>query len=99
MQDDLFPTFFRFPDFPDLESGNPDFCVVHVNQLEKSFNLIGHMTFFRISGFSGFSDPESGNPEKHPYWGDPGVTPDPMVPHLWRVAMLGGKIRGSLSQM
>ena len=95
----FFPIFSRFPDFPDPESGNPDFCVVHVNQLEKSFNLIGHMTFFRISGFSGFSDPESGNPEKHPYWGDPGVTPDPTVPHLWGVVMLGGEFPGSLSKM
>ena len=99
MQDNLFPAFSRFLDIPDLESGNPDFCVVHVNQLEKSFNLIGHMTFFRISVFSGFSYPEYGNPEKCPYWGDPGVTPDPTVPHLWGVVMLGGEFPGSRSKM
>ena len=83
MQVDLFPIFFRFPDFPDQESGNPDFCVVPVNQLEKSFEMIGNMTFSPFSGFSGFPDPESGNPDFPPSWRDPGVKPDPTVPHLW----------------
>ena len=48
------PFFSRFPYFPDLESRNPDFCVVHVNQLEKSFEMIGHMTFSAFSGFFRF---------------------------------------------
>ena len=39
---------FRFPDFPDQESGKPDFQHVHVNQLSKSFKMSGHMVF---SGF------------------------------------------------
>ena len=75
--------FFRFPFFPDPESGNPEFYVVPVNQLEKSFNLIGHMIFFRISGFSGFSGSGSGNPDLLLSRIDPGVKPDPMVPHMW----------------
>ena len=76
---------FRFPDFPDPESGNPDFQHVHVNQLSKSFKMSGHMIFFRFSGFSGFPDPVSGNPDFFLSWRDPGVKPDPTVPHLHRV--------------
>ena len=44
---------FRFPDFPDQESGKPDFQHVHVNQLSKSFKMRGHMIF---SGFPVFTD-------------------------------------------
>ena len=44
---------FRFPDFPDQESGKLDFQHVHDNQLSKSFKMRGHMIFFRFSGFSG----------------------------------------------
>ena len=57
--------------------------MVPVNQLEKSFNLIGHMIFFRISGFSGFSGSGSGNPDLLLSRIDPGVKTDPMVPHMW----------------
>ena len=73
---------FSFPDFPDQESGKPDFQHVHVNQLSKSFKMRGHMIFFRFSGFSGFPDPESGNPDFSLSRRDPGVKPDPTVPHL-----------------
>ena len=72
-----------FPPFPDPESGYPDFCVGHVNQLEESFNLIGHMPYFRFSGFSGFPDPETGNPVLLLSGAHPGTKTDPMVPHMW----------------
>ena len=60
----------------------PDFQYCHVNHLSKSFKMMGHMHFFRFSGFSGFLDPESGNPDFSLSWRDPGVKPDPTVPHL-----------------
>ena len=83
----------------DPESGNPDFQSVHVNQLSKSFKMSGHMIFFRISGFSGFPDPESGNPDFPPSWRDPGVKPDPTVPHLWGVGGTGVILGPYLTKM
>ena len=77
MQDDLFPIFSSFSG-----SGYPDFCVVHVNQLEESFNLIGHMPYFRFSGFSGFPDPETGNPVLLLSGAHPGTKTDPLMPHM-----------------
>ena len=55
-----------FPRFPDPEFGYPDFCVVHVNQLQESFNLIGHMPYFRFFRISGSGNRKSGAP---PIWG------------------------------
>ena len=75
-----FSGFPVFLDFPDPESGKPDFWVVPVNQLEKSFEMIGHMTF---SPFSGFPDPETVFLDLLLPWSDPGVKPDPTVPHMW----------------
>ena len=78
------PKFFKFfQNFPEF-SGILEFYCVHVSQLAKSFHLIGHM---QIPGFSGFSDfsgffPEfSGISGKCPSGVDPGVSPDPTVPH------------------
>ena len=44
-----------------------------------------HMIFIQFSGFlgfPGFPDPETGFPEKCTPGSDPGVKPDPTVPHM-----------------
>ena len=41
-----------------------------------------HMVFMQFSGFPDFPDPETGFPEKCTPGSDPGVRPDPTVPHM-----------------
>ena len=79
----FFPDFFRNFSGIFLElSGIREFPCVHVNQLAKSFNLIGHLHFSDFSGFSGFFPEFSGISGQRPSERDPGVSPDPTVPHM-----------------
>ena len=41
------------------------------------------MPYFRFSGFSGFPDPETGNPVLLLSGAHPGTKTDPTVPHMW----------------
>ena len=40
------------------------------------------MVFMQFSGFQDFLDPETGFPKKCNLGSDPGVKPDPTVPHM-----------------
>ena len=59
------------------------------------------MNFFRISvfsGFSGFSESKSGNPDLLLSRIDPGVKTDPMVPHMWLKPCWSTRIKPALAK-
>ena len=80
-----------FPDFPDLDvrisgiSGSGILNFSLPSQPARLWALIWYATwfFYVISCISGFFGSGCGNPDLLPSWHDPGVKPDPTVPHMW----------------